>query len=39
MPTNKEGEEVIIPPKDEEELLLEKYVFGDASGFENNLKN
>lgn len=38
MPTNKEGEEVIIPPKDEEELLLEKYVFGDASGFENNLK-
>ena len=38
MPTNIQGEEVIIPPKDEEEILLEKLVFGDAAGFENNLK-
>ncbi|EMG47684.1 hypothetical protein G210_1910 [Candida maltosa Xu316] len=38
MPINKEGEEVVIPPKDEEEILLEKLVFGDAEGFENNLK-
>ncbi|EGW30185.1 uncharacterized protein SPAPADRAFT_144330 [Spathaspora passalidarum NRRL Y-27907] len=30
--------EVEIPPKDEEELLLEKLVFGDKSGFESNLK-
>ncbi|CAI5760374.1 unnamed protein product [Candida verbasci] len=27
-----------IPPKDEEELELEKLVFGDLEGFENNLK-
>ncbi|KAF6061167.1 WD domain, G-beta repeat family protein [Candida albicans] len=32
MPTNIQGEEVIIPPKDEEEILLEKLVFGDAAG-------
>ncbi|RLV92790.1 U3 small nucleolar RNA-associated protein [Spathaspora sp. JA1] len=30
--------EVVIPAKDEEELLLEKLVFGDKSGFESNLK-
>lgn len=27
-----------IPPKDEEELLLEKLVFGDEAGFEANLR-
>lgn len=35
---NKLGEEVVIPPKDEEEVYLEKLVFGDQDGFENNLK-
>lgn len=29
---------VKVPPKDEEELLLEKLVFGDSEGFESNLK-
>ncbi|KAG7663316.1 UTP18 [[Candida] subhashii] len=38
MPKNKKGDEVEIPPKDEEELLLEKLVFGDSAGFESNLK-
>lgn len=32
------GEEVVIPPKDEEEIALEKLVFGDLEGFEENLK-
>lgn len=35
---NKLGDDVVIPPKDEEELYLEKLVFGDQEGFENNLK-
>lgn len=38
MAKNQDGEEVVIPSKDEEELLLEKLVFGDTAGFENNLK-
>ncbi|KAK6201621.1 U3 snoRNA associated protein [Scheffersomyces amazonensis] len=38
MAKNKDGEEVPVPPKDEEEILLEKLVFGDAEGFEANLK-
>lgn len=32
-------EDIIPPPKDEEELELEKLVFGDLEGFETNLKN
>ena len=32
MPTNIQGEEVIIPPKDEEEILLEKLVFEMPQG-------
>ncbi|ODQ81924.1 hypothetical protein BABINDRAFT_160148 [Babjeviella inositovora NRRL Y-12698] len=35
-PKNKEN--IPIPPKDEEELALEKLVFGDLEGFEANLK-
>lgn len=31
-------DEVEIPPKDEEEINLEKLVFGDLGGFEANLK-
>lgn len=31
-------DEKTIPPKDEEELLLEKLVFGDEAGFEANLR-
>lgn len=31
--------DIIPPPKDEEELELEKLVFGDLEGFEANLKN
>lgn len=31
-------EDTPIPPKDEEELLLEKLVFGDEAGFEANLR-
>lgn len=31
-------EDTIIPEKDEEELELEKLVFGDVEGFESNLK-
>ncbi|KAK6465958.1 U3 snoRNA associated protein [Scheffersomyces coipomensis] len=38
MAKNKDGEEVEVPPKDEEEILLEKLVFGDLEGFEANLK-
>ncbi|KAK6458472.1 U3 snoRNA associated protein [Scheffersomyces xylosifermentans] len=38
MPKNRDGDEVVIPPKDEEEIFLEKLVFGDLEGFENNLK-
>ncbi|KAI5950154.1 UTP18 [Candida jiufengensis] len=38
MPKNKNGDEVPIPPKDEEELMLEKLVFGDIAGLENNLR-
>lgn len=38
MAVSKAVEDVKIPPKDEEELLLEKLVFGDAEGFEANLK-
>lgn len=30
--------DIIVPPKDEEELALEKLVFGDQSGFEANLR-
>ncbi|KAH3681503.1 hypothetical protein WICPIJ_007526 [Wickerhamomyces pijperi] len=33
------GMDVEIPPKDEEELALEKLVFGDAEGFGDGLKN
>lgn len=35
---NRLGEDVVVPPKDEEELALEKLVFGDLDGFESNLK-
>jgi len=38
MSKNRNGDEVLIPPKDEEEILLEKLVFGDLQGFETNLK-
>ena len=38
MPKNRNGEDVVVPPKDDEELYLEKLVFGDADGFEKNLK-
>ncbi|GEQ72678.1 hypothetical protein JCM33374_g6365 [Metschnikowia sp. JCM 33374] len=31
-------EAIAVPPKDEEELNLEKLVFGDQSGFEANLR-
>ncbi|OBA21223.1 WD40 repeat-like protein [Metschnikowia bicuspidata var. bicuspidata NRRL YB-4993] len=31
-------EDIVVPPKDEEELNLEKLVFGDQSGFEANLR-
>ncbi|CCH40987.1 U3 small nucleolar RNA-associated protein [Wickerhamomyces ciferrii] len=31
--------DIVPPPKDEEELALEKLVFGDLEGFETNLKN
>lgn len=31
-------EEIEVPPKDEEEIELEKLVFGDLAGFEANLK-
>ncbi|KAG7192588.1 uncharacterized protein KQ657_001688 [Scheffersomyces spartinae] len=33
----KEG--MVVPPKDSEEIALEKLVFGDMEGFETNLKN
>lgn len=33
-----ESEKPIVPPKDEEELALEKLVFGDVAGFESNLR-
>ncbi|SGZ55487.1 CIC11C00000004952 [Sungouiella intermedia] len=32
------AENSIVPPKDEEELALEKLVFGDVAGFEANLR-
>ncbi|CDR40192.1 CYFA0S04e05578g1_1 [Cyberlindnera fabianii] len=32
-------EDIVPPPKDQEELDLEKLVFGDLSSFESNLKN
>lgn len=35
---NIKGDDVVIPPKDEQEIALEKLVFGDLEGFENNLK-
>ncbi|KAI3405086.2 UTP18 [Candida oxycetoniae] len=38
MPKNRDGEMVEIPPKDEEELMLEKLVFGDIEGFHENLR-
>ena len=38
MSKNRNGDEFLIPPKDEEEILLEKLVFGDLQGFETNLK-
>ena len=38
MPKNKDGDVVEIPPKDEEELILEKLVFGDLAGLESNLR-
>lgn len=38
MSKNRNGDEVLIPPKDEEEILLEKLVFGDVQGFETNLR-
>lgn len=38
MPKNIDGDEVELPPKSEEEILLERLVFGDISGFESNLK-
>ena len=38
MPKNKDGDMVEVPPKDEEELMLEKLVFGDLAGLENNLR-
>lgn len=34
-----EKEGIVIPPKDEEEIALEKLVFGDFEGFDANLKN
>lgn len=38
MVKNRDGDEVEIPPKDEEEKMLEKLVFGDSEGFETNLR-
>lgn len=38
MSKNRNGDEVLVPPKDEEEILLEKLVFGDIQGFETNLR-
>ncbi|KAI5970795.1 UTP18 [Candida margitis] len=38
MPKNKDGDIVEVPPKDEEELMLEKLVFGDLAGLESNLR-
>ncbi|ODV82065.1 U3 snoRNA associated protein [Suhomyces tanzawaensis NRRL Y-17324] len=38
MPKNLDGEDVTLDPPDQEELLLEKLIFGDSEGFENNLK-
>lgn len=38
MVKNIDGDEVEIPPKSEEELMLERLVFGDTAGFEENLK-
>lgn len=38
MPKNRDGDIVEVPPKDEEELMLEKLVFGDLAGLENNLR-
>jgi len=35
---NRSEEPVEIPPKDEEEIYLEKLVFGDHEGFSENLK-
>ncbi|ODV60354.1 Utp18p [Ascoidea rubescens DSM 1968] len=35
---SKKKVKIEIPPKDEEELLLEKLVFGDEKGFDDNLK-
>lgn len=35
---NLNGDDVVIPPKDEEEIALEKLVFGDLEGFETNLR-
>ncbi|EDK47396.1 conserved hypothetical protein [Lodderomyces elongisporus NRRL YB-4239] len=35
---NRKGEMVEVPPKDEEELMLEKLVFGDIEGLQNSLK-
>lgn len=32
-------DDIQIPPKDEEELALERLVFGDLENFQNNLKN
>ncbi|KAI5956017.1 UTP18 [Candida theae] len=38
MPKNRDGDTVEVPPKDEEEIILEKMVFGDLAGLENNLR-
>lgn len=38
MVRNRNGDEVEVPPKDEEEKILEKLVFGDSEGFETNLR-
>lgn len=38
MLSNRPGDDIRVPPKDEEELKLERLVFGDLEGIENNLK-
>ncbi|CAK9442066.1 uncharacterized protein LODBEIA_P58380 [Lodderomyces beijingensis] len=38
MVKNRDGDEVEIPPKDEEEMMLEKLVFGDIEGLQNRLR-
>lgn len=39
MTQEQEKDKIEIPNADEEELYLEKLVFGDAEGFSNNLRN